>query len=69
MTEERRERTDTVMTQNSAGLGVGVTRNGTNVTLTFYAKDEYTSIELYDSLVRSVQAGKLDLNLSAKGSS
>jgi hypothetical protein len=54
---------------NAAGLGVGIKRHGTEVTLTFYAGDEYTSIELYDSLMRSLENGKLDLNLSSQRSS
>ncbi len=70
MAEDRPESRATLATSsNAAGLGVGITRSGTSVTLTFYAQDEYTSIELYDSLVQSVHAGKLNLNLSIKRSS
>jgi hypothetical protein len=65
MTEDRHVPRDNLTTSPDApGLGVGVTRSGTSVTLTFYAQDEYTSIELYDKLVQSVQGGKLDLQLS-----
>ncbi len=46
------------------GYGVAVRRIGKAVEITLTANDEYAGIELYDSLVQSIEKGQLRLELS-----
>lgn len=50
----------------AGGCKVAIRRTGQSVEITLTSSSEYASIELYDSLVRSVDRGslRLELNLS-----
>ena len=48
----------------AGGYEVAVCRTGQAVQITFTSSSEYTSIELYDSLVQAVRKGSLRLDLN-----
>lgn len=45
------------------GYAIGIRRTGAAVTITLTSSSEYAGIELYDSLVQSVERGLLRLEL------
>lgn len=51
---------------DDGGVRVEVRRDGCLVQLSFNSSNEYASIELYDHLVRSIQAGSLRLDLGPR---
>ena len=51
---------------DDGGVRVDVSRDGCVVRLSFSSNNEYASIELYDHLVRSIQAGSLRLDLGPR---
>ena len=47
----------------AGGYSIGIRRTGAAVTITLTSSSEYASMELYDSLVQSVERGFLRLEL------
>ena len=47
----------------AGGYTVGIRRTGAAVTITLTSSSEYAGMELYDSLVQSVERGSLRLEL------
>lgn len=47
------------------GYGISVCRTGQSVEITITSRNEYTSIELYDSLVQSLRKGSLRIELNS----
>lgn len=47
----------------AGGYTIGIRRTGTSVQITLTSANEYASMELYDSLVQSVERGCLRLEL------
>jgi len=47
----------------AGGYTIGIRRTGAAVTITLTSSSEYASMELYDSLVQSVEQGSLRLEL------
>jgi len=53
---------------NPGGYKVGITRRGNKVQIEFTSNTEYASIELYDSLEKSLRAGALNIKLGTSNS-